>query len=104
MGEFEESPIEEKTRTIEIESVIKESEEADAPSLLSSLGEYADAVTSLAKGDSRTLIEISKSLGRPTEAIVDTINEIAVCAFGDILIEEADGQYSIIEDYLELIK
>ncbi|MBE6536184.1 MAG: hypothetical protein E7677_06175 [Ruminococcaceae bacterium] len=103
VGEFEESPIEEKTRTIEIESVIKESEEADAPSLLSSLGEYADVVTSLAKGESRTLVEISKSLGRPTEAIVDAINEIAVDAFGDILIEENGGEFSIIEDYLELI-
>ena len=46
---------------------------------------------------------LSKSLGRPVEAVVDAINEIAVDTIGDILIEEIDGQYSIIEDYLELI-
>ena len=106
VGEFEESQaveIEKKAQTIEIESVINESGEADAQSLLSALGKYAEAVTSLAEGEGRSLFELSKSLGIPVEAVVDAINEIAACAIGDILIEENDGQYSIIEDYLELI-
>ena len=106
MGEFEENPIlktEEKIRAVEVEAVIKASGEADGQSLLSALGKYAEAVAALAKGDIRVLFELSKSLGRPVEAVVDTINEIAACSIGDILIEENDGQYFIIEDYLELI-
>lgn len=106
VGEFEENPIlktEEKIRAVEVEAVIKASGEADGQSLLSALGKYAEAVAALAKGDIRVLFELSKSLGRPVEAVVDTINEIAACAIGDILIEENDGQYFIIEDYLELI-
>ena len=104
VGDFEEHPVEERAAAAVVESVAEAIDEADESSLLSSLGEYKDAVVSLASKDSSALLALSRTLGRPTEAIVDTINEIAVCAFGDILIEEADGHYSIIEDYLELIK
>lgn len=103
VGDFEEDPIEEKAQAVEVTSVIKENEDAEERSLLSALGEYADAVTSLLNGECGALLMLSKSLGRPAEAVVDAINEIAVDTIGDILIEEIDGQYSIIEDYLELI-
>ncbi len=103
VGDLEEQPIEKKTVAVEVESVIATSEEADETSLLSKLGSYADAVVSLANGESRVLFELSQTLCRPVEAIVDAINEIAVDCIGDILIEETDGGYSIIDDYRELI-
>ena len=103
VGDFEEASARELPTVAEIESVIDENEETDATSLLSSLGEYGDAVLALVKGDIGALSALSRSQGRPIEAIVDTINEISACAIGDILIEETDDGYSVIADYLELI-
>ena len=42
-------------------------------------------------------------LGKPIEAVVDEINEIAVDIIGDILVEETENGYGIIEDYADHI-
>ena len=103
VGDLEKATVEELPTVVETESLINENKETDDMSLLTSLGEYGDAVLALVKGDIGVLSALSRSQGKPTEAIVDAINEIAVCAIGDILIEETDDGYSVIDDYVELI-
>lgn len=42
-----------------------------------------------------------RRLGKPTDVIVDEINALSVDRFGDILLEEADSGYAVIEDYTD---
>ena len=45
----------------------------------------------------------ARELGMTLDELADKINEIAVDVIGDIIIEECDGGYEIIPDYLDLI-
>ena len=67
------------------------------------MGEYAEAVVSLKNGSSAPLYELSRNSGKPIEALVDAVNEISVEIIGDILIEENDGEYAVIEDYADML-
>ena len=40
-------------------------------------------------------------MGKMIDAVADEINGIAAEVFGDVILEEADGGYAIIEDYKE---
>ena len=71
--------------------------------LLGALGKYASAVKALADRDAAGLELLSHELGKPMEALVDAINEIAVDVIGDIIIDGADGDFVFIEDYREMI-
>ena len=75
----------------------------EEPTLAAALGEYADCVRALAGGDKLPLSELSRKLGKPIDALVDAINEIAVDVIGDIIIDGCDGDLSVIEDYLEML-
>lgn len=46
----------------------------------------------------------ASALGRLPDAIADEINELAADAIGDVLLEECDGIYSVIQDYREMIE
>ena len=73
-------------------------------SLMVALGDLGKGVKALASNDISVLIAHARSHGKPIEAIVDAINEIAVDVIGDMLIDGADGDYEIIDDYRELIE
>ena len=40
-------------------------------------------------------------MNKMIDAVADEINDIAVETFGDVILEETDGAYAIIEDYRE---
>lgn len=46
----------------------------------------------------------ASTLGRLPDAIADEINELAADAIGDVLLEDCDGVYSVIQDYREMIE
>ena len=70
----------------------------------SELEKYASILKGLLWDDDCALKELSRSLSRPPEAVVDEINEMFVELMGDIIIEEQDGSYRIIEDYMDYVK
>ncbi len=72
--------------------------------LISALGERLGFVLAVLKGDVVAQRKESEKLGILADALVDEINELAADAVGDILIEEGDDGYEIIEDYKELVE
>ncbi len=66
--------------------------------------EYAEVLSSLLTGNGIALRELAQKQGKPIEALVDEINELSVELIGDIIIEEENGIYRIIEDYEDYIK
>ncbi len=72
-------------------------------SLIDALGEYADCVRALANGDTSAITTISRIKGKPADAIVDAINEIAVDVIGDIIIEGSDNDIAVLDDYKDMI-
>ncbi len=69
----------------------------------SAFGEYLSLLCALRDGNDAPLTEYAKNSGMPIEALVDSINEIAVAIIGDIIIEEVDGRYALIEDYADCL-
>lgn len=47
--------------------------------------------------------DFARRRGEPPELIADTVNAIAADAVGDIILEEREGGYALIEDYRELL-
>lgn len=71
--------------------------------LATGLGEYYPLVVALKDGSNAPLKELANAQGKPVEAIVDAINEIAVDVIGDILVEDIDGTYTVIDDYADML-
>ena len=42
-------------------------------------------------------------MGKMADAVADEINEIAAEVFGDVILEDDEGGYVVIEDYREQI-
>ena len=57
-----------------------------------------------AQGLTKDQIEYIRANNLLPEALVDEINDTAAEIFGDILIEEADIGYQIIEEYRSIFK
>ena len=53
-------------------------------------------------GDASAQRAAAGALGLQTDLVVDAINTLAVDAFGDILLQESDSGFAVIEDYREL--
>ncbi len=68
--------------------------------LASALGKYA---AFLALSGARAQREFALSNGMMVDAIVDRINTVAGDMLGDILLEEGDDGYIVIEDYREIL-
>ena len=68
------------------------------------LAEYIDVIDALCVGDKRAVHRLATTLGTMPEALADRINEVAFEIYGDGLIEEIDGGYAVIEDYLEFVR
>lgn len=67
-------------------------------------GIYREALQALKRGDSTVLNKLAAVLSKPVEALADEINELAVNAFGDIIIEDTEHGYAVIEDYSDIIE
>ena len=67
------------------------------------LSEYLSELRALKSGNISPLRGLCVRLGKPIEAVVDEINEISVDIIGDILVEETENGYGIIEDYADHI-
>ncbi len=78
-------------------------EYAEVSDLRSALGEYLDFVRAVADSDVNKQRSYAQTKGKMSENIVDAVNEIANEFIGDILIEEIDGKYHIIDEYLSFI-
>ena len=100
MEEIKISDIEDVQVILKQENIKTEDTGSD---LLSKLGEYAEFVQALKNRDVASCKRLALSLNKLEDAIVDAINEIAVDEIGDILIEEGDNGYEILECYSDMI-
>ena len=103
---FEEEPTLESEPSLLPEEPMEPSkrEEADPKNeLQSQLGEYWEDICELCRGNVRAIYALSVKTGKMTDALVDHINEIAFEVYGDSLLEETDGGYSVIEDYRKYV-
>ena len=100
MEEIKISDIEDVQVVLKQENIKTEDTGSD---LLSKLGEYAEFVQALKNRDVVSCKSLALSLNKLEDAIVDAINEIAVDEIGDILIEEGDNGYEILECYSDMI-
>ena len=71
--------------------------------LSSALGEYLLFVRAVILGDTEKQRGFAISKKKMIENIVDLVNEISNEIIGDILIEEIDGEYRIIDEYMSYI-
>lgn len=82
-----------------IESVPATMKEADAQS--TPLTPYFDFIEAAVQADREAQKQIALQKGQLIDAIADRINELAAEQMGDVLLEERDGIYCVLEDYLE---
>ena len=78
-------------------------QKADSPGgLPEALGELLEFVSLCASGDIAGQREFARRRGELPELVADTVNALAADIIGDIILEECDGGYALIEDYREL--
>ncbi len=69
--------------------------------LQDALADYLPFVAAVAAQNASAQREAARTMGKMVDAAADEINEIAAEIFGDVILEENDGLYVIIEDYRE---
>ncbi len=69
--------------------------------LQKALGELAEFVRLAAAGDRAGERRFAAAHGLMPDALADRINTAACDILGDIILEDADGYYTVIEDYME---
>lgn len=84
------------------EPVSKPDDSQDS-SLASAFGESYKFLLICKSGYSQNLKSFARDMGMTVDELADNINEIAVDVIGDIIIEECDGTYKIVPDYLDMI-
>lgn len=94
-----ENRIEEKLVGAPVQAVAKTAE-GTADTLRDALGELT---AFFALTGARAQREFALSHGMMVDAIVDKINTVAGDMLGDILLEEGDDGYTVIEDYLQIL-
>ena len=84
-----------------IEPVVLQTPEVTAdPSVLSeALAEYMDFLRLADRSDAAAMRRYATERGEMLELVVDKINEISVEIFGDVILEELDDTYCIIQEY-----
>ena len=71
--------------------------------LKQALANYLPFIAAAAQGNASAQREAARAMGKMVDAVADEINEIATDVFGDVILEDGDGAYVIIEDYREQI-
>lgn len=68
------------------------------------LGEKYEFIIAAVNSDFATQRELAKKLSTFPDALADSINDVATDILGDIILEEDDSGYTIIEDYTEMFE
>lgn len=72
--------------------------------LLQALGELVDFLPLAVARDGMAQRDFARKMKLMTDAVADKINTVAGDILGDIILEEENGVYAVIPDYLELLK
>ena len=75
----------------------------DSP-LQEALASYLPFIAAVANADVQAQMAFCRTMGKMLDAVADEVNGIAVDAFGDVILEDADRGYTIIEDYREQLE
>lgn len=79
----------------------KASDTAPASRFALSLGELAELLVLADRGDIAAEHALARRMGMMLDAMADRVNALAAGTLGDVLLEEGDGGYLLIEDYRE---
>lgn len=71
---------------------------------VSALQPYRDFLAAVCNGNAAKQRDIAREQGLLIDALAERINEAAADAFGDIILQESDGGYELIEDYAQDIR
>ena len=71
--------------------------------LADALAIYLPFIAAAAEGNAAAQNAAAREMGKMIDAVADEINEIAAEIFGDVILEDGEGGYAIIEDYREQI-
>ena len=72
--------------------------------LVTALSEYLPFIGAAADCDAGAQMAFCRNAGKMIDAVADEINGIAADVFGDVILEEDDGGYVIIDDYREQLR
>ena len=72
--------------------------------IISALSLHMEFIEAALAHDKATQAHIAQKKGRMIDAVADEINEIAAEILGDIILENENGAYTVIEDYVEVFK
>lgn len=68
------------------------------------LGEYLPFVLAALDGDMASERAFAAARGALTDAVADTVNDIAAGEFGDIILEESGGAWRVMKDYADELR
>lgn len=80
-----------------------DADETDGDALAKAFADYRPFLRAVREGDPNGQRDEAKRRGMPLEVLVDEINALAVDLTGDILLEECDRGYAVIEEYRQLL-
>ena len=80
------------------------SENSPIEEMKNKLGERYDFITFALNEDFKSQRSLASRLSLMTDALADGINDLAADLLGDIILEETENGYTIIEDYRELFE
>ncbi|MBQ7379784.1 MAG: TerB N-terminal domain-containing protein [Clostridia bacterium] len=69
--------------------------------LADALADYMPFIAAVAAENASAQRNVARTMGKMVDAVADEINEIAADVFGDVILEQGDDGYIIIEDYRE---
>ena len=75
----------------------------DADTLKNAMQSYLGFLQAVYDGDGAGQKNTARAANLPLEVLADEVNGLAAEHMGDILLEETDGVYSVIEDYREIL-
>ena len=78
--------------------------DTDDDALKTTLASYLPFIAAVAAEDVSAQMQAARALGKMLDAVADEINGIAADVFGDVILEDADRGYAIIEDYREQLE
>ncbi len=90
------------TKSPEVEQSNLSSEFSPIEEMKNRLGEKYDFIIYALNEKFKSQRDLASRLSLMTDALADEINDLAADILGDIILEENDGGYTLIEDYREL--
>ncbi len=67
------------------------------------MADYLPFLRAVQEGSAGAQSNAARALQLPLEVLADEVNAIAVDLYGDILLEECEGGYAVIEDYTDVL-